>query len=301
MGRSPETRAADGPPSSFPLPRPCRYKLRSPSVAPPAPAVASRTRPLPMSLPPTRWSLVARTGSLDRGTARTALGELCEAYWQPLLGYARQLGRPDDDARDLVQSFCLQLLERGGVDAANADRGRFRDYLRRAFRNFVHNRVRHERAAVRGGGQPLVDVADGDPDDDGRGDPEQLFEQRWAYALLDRARQRLHDEHQEPKKRELLRQLEPFLLGDADAGTAAVAQALGCSDGAVRVALHRLRTRWRELVRSEVADTVADPALVDDELRTLREALGRGRPAATAASPSEISGPGRNTRPTAGA
>ena len=254
-----------------------------------------------MSLPPTRWSLVARAGSADRGTARRALGELCEAYWHPLLGYARQLGRADDAARDLVQSFCLQLLERGGVDAANADRGRFRDYLRRAFRNFLHNSARHERAAVRGGGQPPVDVADVEPDDDGRGDPEQLFEQRWAYALLDRARQRLHDEHQEPKKRELLRQLEPFLLGAADAGTAAVAQALGCSDGAVRVALHRLRSRWRELVRSEVADTVADPAMVDDELRTLREALGRGRPAAATARPSEISGPGRNTKPTAGA
>lgn len=254
-----------------------------------------------MPLPPTRWSLVARSGSADRGTARRALGELCEAYWQPLLGYARQLGRPDDDARDLVQSFCLQLLERGGVDGADAGRGRFRDYLRRAFRNFLHNRARHERAAVRGGGRPLADVADVEPDDDGRGDPEQVFEQRWAYALLDRARQRLHAEHQEPRKRELLRQLEPFLLGDADAGTAAVAQALGCSDGAVRVALHRLRSRWRELVRDEVADTVDDPALVDDELRTLRAALGRGRPAPATASPSEISGPGRNTQRHAGA
>lgn len=254
-----------------------------------------------MPLPPTRWSLVARTGAADRGTARRALGELCEAYWQPLLGYAQKLGRPDDDARDLVQSFCLQLLERGGVDGADADRGRFRDYLRRAFRNFVHNRARHERAAVRGGGRPLGDVADVEPDDDGRGDPEQLFEQRWAYALLDRARQRLHDEHQEPKKRELLRQLEPFLLGDADAGTAAAARALGCSDGAVRVALHRLRTRWRELVRDEVADTVDDPALVDDELRTLRAALRRGRPAPATASPSEISGQRRNTQRHAGA
>lgn len=254
-----------------------------------------------MPLPPTRWSLVARSGSADRGTARKALDELCEAYWQPLLGYARQLGRPDDDARDLVQSFCLQLLERGGVDGADADRGRFRDYLRRAFRNFVHNRARHERAAVRSGTRPAVDVADVEPDDDGRGDPEQLFEQRWAYALLDRARQRLHAEHQEPKKRALLQHLEPFLLGDADAGTAAVAPALGCSDGAVRVALHRLRSRWRELVRSEVADTVDDPALVDDELRTLRQALGRGRPATSAGSASAISGKGRNTPPNAGA
>lgn len=294
MGRSAEAGpAADHRPASRPnLP-----------AGPPEPLQAANRRPspaAPMPLPPTRWSLVARTGAADRGTARTALGELCEAYWQPLLGYARQLGRPDDDARDLVQSFCLQLLERGGVDGADADRGRFRDYLRRAFRNFVHNRARHERAAVRGGGRPAVDVAEVEPDDLGRGDPEQLFEQRWAYALLDRARQRLHDEHQEPKKRELLRQLEPFLLGDADAGTATVAQALGCSDGAVRVALHRLRGRWRELVRSEVADTVDDPALVDDELRTLRQALGRGRPA-VGTSPSEISGPGRNTTPRAGA
>lgn len=253
-----------------------------------------------MPLPPTRWSLVARTGSADRGTAQRALGELCEAYWQPLLGYAQKLGRADDDPRDLVQAFCLQLLERGGIDGASQGEARFRDYLAGAFRHFLHNRRRAERAQKRGGGAATVDLADVEPDDLGRGDPERLFEQRWAYALLERAQQRLREEHQEPKKRTLLAQLEPILLGDREPATAAVAATLGCSDGAVRVALHRLRQRWRELVRDEVAQTVADPALVDDELRTLRAALGRGRPEPVGSPPSGILAPARNTAPEAG-
>lgn len=230
-----------------------------------------------MTLPTTRWSVVRRTAAADPPTARAALGELCEAYWQPLLAFAQQLGQPDDEARDRVQSFCLQLLQRGGIGAAGPQGGRFRHYLLGAFRNFLRNEARAERTQKRGGGASLLDV-DAVEVAGREGAPERLFEQRWAFALLDRAMARLRAEYATPGKRTLLSRLEPALLGDDAGRSADVARELGSTEGAVRVALHRLRQRWRELVRDEVAQTVDDPADVDDELRTLRDALQRGRP-----------------------
>lgn len=226
----------------------------------------------------TRWSLVTRAAATEPATAARALGELCEIYWLPLYAFARRSGQDDHTASDLVQAFCAQLLEHGGLNGATADVGRFRNYLLGAFRHFVGNAARGERAQKRGG-----TVATWNFDDAaeryalacrGEPDPQQAFERQWAQALLERAQQRLREEHATPSKRELLAALHPHLLGEHDRASAIeVARQLGSTEGAVRVALHRLRTRLRDLIRDEVAQTVADPGEIDDELRALQAAL----------------------------
>lgn len=230
------------------------------------------------SLPDTRWSLVARASASDAATARLALGELCGAYWFPLYAFARRLGQSDDDARDHVQSFCTQLLERGGIAGADRDRGHFRHYLLGAFRHFLDNATRAARAEKRGGAVTTWSFADAPARyDRERGDhetPDRVFERRWALALLARATARLRDDYATPTKRALLAALEPVLLGD-DASVRAgdVAKRLGATEGAVRVALHRLRQRMRELIRDEVLQTLVDANDLDSELAALREAV----------------------------
>jgi len=224
----------------------------------------------------TRWSLVARTGDADASTAQRALGELCELYWPALLSYARRRGLDDHAARDAVQSFCLQLLERGGIDAARPEIGRFRAYLLGAFTNALKANARAAHAQQRGGGRlPFsLDAADGaiDVADDADG-PEQAFLRNWAHALLARARARLRDDYEQRAKGHVFDALAPSLLGDEAATARDAALRLGASEGTARVALHRLRRRFGEIVRDEVAATLRDPADVDDELAALQQAL----------------------------
>ena len=246
----------------------------------------------------TRWSLVARAHDADPATARRALGELCEAYWQPLYVFLRRSGKNDDDARDLVQAFCALLLERGSLDGADRAVGRFRHYLLGALRHFTANTQRAERTQRRGGLAVTwsLDGADDRYVADGAigASPEAAFDRRWALDLLARATARLRAEYAAPAKAALLDALGPALLGD---GTphADVAARLHATAGAVRVALHRLRRRLRELVRDEVAQTLADATDLDDELRSLFAALGGAQPGA-----SRIPGPAGNDSPGAG-
>lgn len=227
----------------------------------------------------TRWSLVARAAAGDEGVARAALGELCELYWYPLYAWLRRSGRDESVALDLVQSFCVRLLERGGLDGAETGRGAFRHYLLGALRHFVANEARREHAERRGGsGLPWsIDDAEAryasEPVD--QDSPERLYERRWAVALLDRAMTRLRDEYRARNKGTVLAALEPVLLGDDGVPRHAdTAAALGTSEGAVKVALHRLRARLGELVRDEVAQTLDDATQVEAELQHLFAALG---------------------------
>jgi RNA polymerase sigma-70 factor (ECF subfamily) len=227
----------------------------------------------------TRWSLVVRAAAGDAAVARAALDELCEQYWYPLYAWLRRGGRGEADAWDLVQSFCLQLLERGGLQGADADRGAFRHYLLGALRHHVANQNRRE-ATVRRGGGTLSWSLDGaearylqEPED--LDSPERLYERRWAMALLERAMVRLREEYRSRHKEDLLQALEPALLAEDGANRHAdTAANLGISEGAVKVALHRLRARLRDLVRDEVAQTLDDPGQTDAELRFLFDALG---------------------------
>ncbi|MDA1260898.1 MAG: sigma-70 family RNA polymerase sigma factor [Planctomycetota bacterium] len=228
----------------------------------------------------TRWSLVARA-STPSPAADIAFGELLECYWYPLYAFLRRSGLEDADACDAVQGFMLQALQGGRWKGASEDRGRFRSYLLGALKHFIANEARHARAARRGGNQTHVTL------DFARGEqrwsaapaeaetPEAAFERAWARELVARARARLADETRARGRGRLHDELEDTLDGgDGSRSHAVRAAALGTTEGAIKVAVHRLRRRLAELVREEVAQTVAGASDVEAELNLLFTALG---------------------------
>jgi len=242
----------------------------------------------------TRWSMVLRARADEPEVARAALDELVRDYWFPLYGYLRSGGRGDEDAREATQAFIADLLERGGgLGGADPDRGRFRAYLIGALRNHMRNAVRAER---RGGGAVRA-LGDVDPegaaatryDLSARGDdagPAAWFERAWALEVLGRATERLEAEWRARGRGEAFDALRDTLDGgDGGASHAERAARLGCTEGAVRVAAHRLRARLGELLREEVARTVEGADDVEAELRDLAAALSRSGPAQNPADP----------------
>ena len=233
----------------------------------------------------TRWSVVAAAGRGQPGSTappdvRAALSELCAAYWPPLYAFARRRGSAPDEAADLVQDFFARLLEKGDLAAADPQRGRFRAWLLTAFKHHASNVRDRARAAKRGGGKaPLsLDASDAEqrfgPQLADPRTPEAEFERRWALLVLDRALARLAAEQQRAGKTRELDELRPFLVaGEEGAPYAQIAERLGRSEGAVKVAVHRLRRRYGELLREEVAGTLADPQAVEEEIAALMAAL----------------------------
>lgn len=225
----------------------------------------------------TRWSIVARGAHGDATIARQAIGELCAAYWFPLYAFLRRGGGPHDACMDLVQSFCANLMERGAVGSADRSVGRFRHYLLGALRHFVSNEGRRTRAKKQWADahpwswdDAVERFATGVHESD---TPERQYERRWALGLLARAQDRLRAEYATPTRRSVLAALEPHLHESAPGVLIEVASALGLTENATRVTLHRIRRRLRDLVREEVAQTVVDPADIDDEIRALQAAL----------------------------
>jgi RNA polymerase sigma-70 factor (ECF subfamily) len=215
-------------------------------------------------------------------SARAAMAALCELYWPPLYGYARRAGYSVDQAEDLTQAFFARFLERGDVQAADPQRGRFRSFLLASFKHFLLNERDRERALKRGGGQPLLgfDVESAEaryaaePAD--AFTPESLFERQWALGILDRGMATLRAECASAGKSSTLVHLEAFILGDkSPGGYAHVAETLGATEGAIKVTIHRLRRRLRELLRMEIAPTVAEDAEIDGEIRHLITVLTR--------------------------
>lgn len=228
----------------------------------------------------TRWSLVvAAAGEGD--AARASLEELARGYWYPLYAFVRRQGERADDAADLTQAFFLRLLERRDLAVADPERGRFRSFLLASLRHFLANERDARRALKRGGGRAPLSIDWGEADRrfgaepaDER-DPELLFERGWALATLERALERLRAEYAARGKSEQFERLAPELSpGGRSEGVAEIAVALDTSEGAVRVALHRLRERFRDALRAEVADTLARPDELDLELAELLRALG---------------------------
>jgi RNA polymerase sigma-70 factor (ECF subfamily) len=229
----------------------------------------------------TRWSLVLQAKDRPSPDAKEAMADLCRAYWYPLYVVIRQRSRDAHEAQDLTQEFFARLLEKdflGGVDPA---RGRFRAFLLAAVKHFLANERDKERAAKRGGGLQIVST-NGHSLDWASGEsrfmtepsheltPERLFERQWALALLDRVLGRLRDEFVDADKLPQFEILQRFLSLDRDqVNYADAARQLGASEPAIRVAAHRLRKRYRELLRDEIANTVAGPDDVEDELRYL--------------------------------
>lgn len=232
----------------------------------------------------TRWSVVLQAGRAGPAEgagaedARAALEHLAQSYWSPLHAYVRRRGYGEEEARDLTQDFFARLLERRDVATVSPERGRFRSFLLTALQRFLINAEERGRAEKRGGGRaPLsLDGADGEAFAPSHAEtPERAFERAWAGAVLERTLERLAADYAERRQAPLFEALREHLVAGGE-GTphAELGRRLGLSEGAVKVALHRLRARYRAELRREIADTVADPADVDDELRRLFDALG---------------------------
>ena len=228
--------------------------------------------------PTTRWTLVVAAGDAHGKEARSALVSLCENYWYPLYAYLRRRGYPTDQAQDLMQEFFMRVLEGRYLDRADPEKGRFRYFILTSLKFFVADEEDRRGARKRGGGMLVpLDVSSGEeryqrePAHDET--PERIFERRWALSMLDRVVERLRNEYVDHGRPEHFDQLKLFLLGQSDSPYAALARQMNTSEGAIKVAIHRLRKRYRELVRQEIADTVADPADVEPELRYLAALL----------------------------
>jgi RNA polymerase sigma-70 factor (ECF subfamily) len=236
--------------------------------------------PRPGRFVTTRWSVVLDAGRTSSTRSAEALAHLCDSYWQPVYGFIRRQGYGADEGADLTQAFFTRVLEKGYFEDADPARGRFRSFLCTAVRHFLSNERDRERTLKRGGGHVLVsldvETAEGQYQLDPRDDltPERLFDRRWALTLIARVLARLDEAHVTGSKGLLYAQLKGFLTGDS-AGTpyADIARAHGLSEGAVKVAAHRLRRQFRETLIDEISQTVSEPADIDAEIRYLFNAV----------------------------
>jgi RNA polymerase sigma factor (sigma-70 family) len=238
------------------------------------------TLPGSSQFPTTRWTLVVAAGDPQRKEARSALVSLCENYWYPLYAYLRRCGHPADQAQDLTQEFFVRVLEGRYLDRTDPAKGRFRSFILTSLKFFVADEGDRQRAHKRGGGV-VVPLQFSSGEERYRREPahnetpERIFERRWALSVLDRVLEKLRDEFVQHGRPEHFERLKIFLLGQSDAPYAALAREMNTSEGALKVAIHRFRKRYRDLFRQEIADTVADPEEVESELRYLAAVLTR--------------------------
>jgi RNA polymerase sigma factor (sigma-70 family) len=223
----------------------------------------------------TNWTQVLAARDAPTDASRLALEALCQAYWYPLYTFVRGQGLEADDARDATQAYFAELLEKGYLEDYDPALGRFRVFLMASVRNFLSKERDKTRAWKRGGRADIVSLNDdaegryrAEPAD--RLTPEDVFERRWALTLLERVLGRLRQEHVAAGRAQEFERLKPFLTGDEPrAPYRDVAADLGMSESAVKTAVHRLRQRFGSALRSEIAETVAHPDEVDDEVRHL--------------------------------
>ena len=228
---------------------------------------------------PTRWTLILAAQRSDPAAAR-ALEDLARAYWYPLYAYARRRGLSAPDAEDLIQSFFATLLEKHTLAAVHPSKGRFRAFLLAALQNFLANEFDKARTQKRGGGvktlQLEIETAESryrhEPIDEVT--PEKLFERRWALALLDNVLQKLEADYTTRREQLLFTTLKPLLTAnDLPQSYATLAASLNTTEGALKTAAHRLRRRYRDLLRTEIAQTVATPEEIEDEITHLLNSL----------------------------
>jgi RNA polymerase sigma-70 factor (ECF subfamily) len=224
----------------------------------------------------TQWGAVLSAGRDDSPESAQALTELCQAYWYPVYVYIRRKGKQPDDAQDLTQEFFARLIEKKWLADIAPSGGRFRSFLLTAVNRFLANEYDRSTALKRGGGRQLISLDQRQAEERyvlepaTQETPERIFERRWALALLDRALTRLQEELSQAGKSNLWTRLNTFLSREPDDGEySSCAATLSISQGAVGVAVHRLRHRYRQLVRAEVASTLTDAAGVDEEMQDL--------------------------------
>lgn len=238
------------------------------------PARASR------SFATTRWSVVLRAGRGSDTAARMALARLCTTYWYPLYAHARRRGHSSHDAEDITQGFFAQVLRRQDLDRADPARGRFRSFLLTALDHFIHDEWKKRHPLKRDGGSAVfsLDLADAEHrfghEPVAADAPDREFDRRWAVALLETVLHQLEADYVAAGKTELFIALRPTLLGADNAQPyAAIAGQLATSEEAVKVAVHRLRRRYRDLLRAEIEETVTCAEEAEAELRHLFRAL----------------------------
>jgi RNA polymerase sigma-70 factor (ECF subfamily) len=232
----------------------------------------------------TRWSLVLAAGARGSVAGDEALERLCALYWYPVFAFVRRRGFGRDEAEDLTQGFFARLIEKGDLAGADRSRGRFRSFLLAACQNFLANERDRGRAAKRGGGRAALSI---DVDDAERryqnaladaDTPEVVYERQWCLTLLAAVLDELREDYAATGREHLFDRLKGFLTSEDEPGThAQAARDLGMTEGAMRVAVHRLRGRYREALRATVAATVASDDDVADEIRDCLRALARGR------------------------
>jgi RNA polymerase sigma factor (sigma-70 family) len=243
---------------------------------------ATRTAAAPAVFVTTHWSVVLTAAEKDTTRAQEALGYLCRMYWYPIYHFVRRQGHSVHDAQDLTQEFFARLLEKNWIAHADQSRGRFRSFLLLVLKRFLAGEWHKAHAQKRAGDRcvPLpLDTAETryarEPADTAT--PEQAFEKQWALTLLETVLGQLRAEYEQDGKGRWFEALKPCLLGSRESQPyAELAVTLAKSEGAVKVAVHRLRERYRERLKAEIANTVASPADVDAELRHLFRVLGRG-------------------------
>lgn len=228
----------------------------------------------------THWSAVLEAGNGDAPEASAALEQLCRTYWYPLYVYVRHRGFSAEDAQDLTQAFFSDMFAKRSLCAARPERGKFRSFLLVSLQNFLVDQHRHASALKRGGGQWIISLDDMGAEDrfclEPHHDltPEKIYERTWARTLLDRARFRLREEYAAAGKAHLYFALKDFpLSGRSERSFQQAAADLGMTVPSLKSAVHRLRARYRELVRQEVAHTVADPVELNEEAQHLIAAL----------------------------
>ena len=230
--------------------------------------------------PSTHWSRVLAAGNPDAPEAFEALANLCQSYWYPIYAYVRRKGHPPEQAQDLTQDFFAYVLERDLLAKADPERGRFRGFLRIVCARHLSGERERASARKRGGGKTAwsIDVSDAE----GRYSrepsheltPERIFDRTWALTLLSRVFEQLRSEYDAAGRAAIFDELRLVLTGASQPDSyATIALRLGTSEGAVRVAVHRLRRRYGILLRQEIAATVDDPNQIDDEIRSLFTAL----------------------------
>lgn len=229
----------------------------------------------------THWTVVLGAADSAAPGAQEALEKLCRIYWFPLYAYVRRQGHSQEDAQDLTQEFFARFLQKEHLARADRERGRFRTFLLTSLQNFLRHEWEKVRAQKRGGGRTPVPWDDELAETNYRLEiseqltPDQIFEQRYAMALFRNALARLQEDYAAKGKSAQFEQLKEFLSTEPGEGKyAEIASRLGMSAGAVAVAVHRLRLRYGELVREEVAHTVTTPAEVEEEMRYLIKLIG---------------------------
>ena len=228
----------------------------------------------------THWSVVLAATGRSSTEAGNALSHLCSVYWYPVYSFVRRRGHNPQDAQDLAQEFFARLLERNWLARADRNRGRFRTFLLASLSHFLANEWDRAHAQKRGGAVQIIPLQLGsaetrygqEPPDPTT--PEQIYERRWALALLETVLQRLSQECRAEGKAALFDALKPCLIGERDSQPyAALAAQLRMTEGSLKTAVHRLRRRYREILREEIAGTVETPAEIDAEMRYLLKAL----------------------------